>query len=214
LKRGDLVMVMVTPTDGHSAGPSVKSHAVPVGNTPPDIARVTLDPSSPHAGDRLTAVVETIDADHDTVDLWYRWSRNGRPVQEGESATLDTTGFARGDTVTLEVATSDAISKGRSVSLEPLVLPNTPPKITSAPPTAIVNGHYVYAVTANDSDNDSLTFSLEDGPAGMRINSTSGRLEWDIAENSRGLHHVRVAVEDQHGGRAFQEFDLAPLPPS
>jgi len=214
LKRGDLLMVIVTPSDGKVDGVPAKSHAVSVGNTAPEIARITLEPESIRIGDRVKATVESFDPDQDLVEFTYRWLKNDRIIQEGESPFLETAGFVRGDTLGLVITPSDSSAKGRPVSIEPLILPNSPPRITSVPPHAIVGGRYQYTVTATDTDNDSLAFSLEAAPAGMSIDSTTGQIEWRITSKTRGLHRVRVAVGDGHGGRAFQEFDLVPTPPS
>jgi hypothetical protein len=48
----------------------------------------------------------------------------------------------------------------------------------------------------------------------MTIDSATGQIDWQITAKTRGLSRVRVAVEDGHGGRAFQEFELMPTAPS
>ena len=56
---------------------------------------------------------------------------------------------------------------------------NTGPTITStAPPSASTGYRYVYNVTAEDSDNDKLTFSLETSIIGMTIDASNGTITW------------------------------------
>jgi hypothetical protein len=214
LKRSDVLAAVVTPMDGKTDGRPFKTPEVSIANTPPEVLQVQLDPPDPHAGDRLHVVVQATDLDRDAVEFTYRWARNGRVVQEGDAADLDTAGFARGDAIVVEITPSDSADKGASRAAEPIILGNNPPKITSVPAGMIAGGLYEYVVTASDPDNDPLTYTLQTAPPGMRIDDTSGRIQWQITAKMRGPYHVRVGVEDGQGGRAFQEFDLSPTPPS
>ncbi|MDZ4851880.1 MAG: putative Ig domain-containing protein [Pirellulaceae bacterium] len=57
--------------------------------------------------------------------------------------------------------------------------PNRPPVFTSTP---VVDGNigssYVYNAKAIDSDADSLTYELVDGPSGMRVDKQTGKVTW------------------------------------
>jgi len=72
---------------------------------------------------------------------------------------------------------------------------NHEPIITSSPVTsAIVGQPYNYNVYANDSDGDTLTYSLVTSPSGMSINSFSGLISW--APEYDGDFNVVVKVSD------------------
>lgn len=105
---------------------------------------------------------------------------------------------------------------------------NASPQIVSAPitdygfdaPTA-----YRYQVQAIDGDGDTLSFSLDEGPQGMRINRTTGEILWDKEDSlsyqiGYGLDGLRgvytsgnriplsLSVSDGKGGHDSQSFDL------
>jgi hypothetical protein len=214
LKRGDLLSVEVTPLDNLAAGMPYRTDPVPVGNTPPGVTRVVLDPSPVRVGDPLHAKPEGLDADGDPIRYTFKWWRNNLPQLEGEEGTMQTAGFRRGDTIVVLATPHDAAGPGKSKFSEEITISNSSPTITSSPPTAINAGRYDYAVTAVDADGDPLTYLLQTAPSGMTIDAASGRIEWQIKAQTTGTHRVRVGVEDGHGGRAFQEFDLTlPSPP-
>jgi putative Ig domain-containing protein len=91
---------------------------------------------------------------------------------------------------------------------EPVTIANSPPKITSMPPTTIQGGRYEYSVAADDADKDALVYSLEKNPMGMNIDQITGHIEWQIPPGTNGIYRVRVKVMDYQEGFAFQEFDL------
>jgi RHS repeat-associated protein len=86
---------------------------------------------------------------------------------------------------------------------------NTPPVITSTPPTSGSAGQiYVYAVGASDADNDALTFALIAPPAGMSIGAGSGLIEWTPSNAQVGPREVTVRVDDGQGGVATQVYTV------
>lgn len=209
LKKGDRVMVEVTPSDGKTEGQPVQSAAVLVGNTPPEVAGVLLDPAEVHVGDTVRVQLQAKDVDNDDIHYSVKWWRNNKLVVEGAHLSLDTSGFARGDRIVAQVTPLDAGGAGTMISSQMATVVNSPPKITSNPPSALDRGRFVYAVAALDADDDALRFSLEASPFGMTIDPGSGRIEWTVAPGTAGSHHVKVLVEDGQDGQAFQEFDLA-----
>lgn len=74
---------------------------------------------------------------------------------------------------------------------------NLAPLIVSVPPTnAVSNRSYVYAPRAFDGEGDQLNWSLEDGPAGMRVDAASGLIRWVPSLGQLGTHEVSVSVSD------------------
>lgn len=209
LKKGDRVMVEVIPSDGKTEGRPMQSAAVLVGNTPPEVAGVLLDPAEVHVGEAVRVQLQAKDVDEDDIHYSVRWWRNNKLVMEGAHLSLDTSGFARGDRIVAQVTPLDAGGAGTMVSSQMATVVNSPPRITSNPPAALDRGRYVYAVAALDADGDALRFSLESSPSGMIIDPGSGRIEWPVEPGTTGSHRVKVLVEDGQEGQAFQEFDLA-----
>ncbi|MEW6246808.1 MAG: cadherin repeat domain-containing protein [Nitrospirota bacterium] len=209
LKRGDRVSVEVIPFDGKGQGAPYRTEPVIVGNTLPVVSRVTIEPGQIRVGDVLQAQVEGTDADHDEVRYRFRWWKNNRLVSEGEENTFDTAGFLRDDVVAVSVIPRDGGGEGKEVFSPTMTIANSPPKITSVPHSIIQQGHYLYTVTAVDPEGDPVSFSLPTAPPGMTIDQKTGRVDWRIPPESKGSYRVKVVVQDDRGGWAFQEFDLS-----
>ena len=209
LRRGQVISVEITPSDGKQKGKPVRTPAAQVGNTAPQITAVTLTPQAIQPGGKLMAEVIAVDPDHDRVDLTYRWLRNDAVVKEGEEAFFDTTGLAPRDKVAVEVTARDSQALGNMLRSDGVTLGNNAPTIVSTPPAPVTPDQYEYAVRATDSDGDRLTYELETAPTGMTIEPGSGRITWMIPPGNRGVFHVKVLAKDGQGGTAYQEFDLA-----
>ncbi len=209
LRRGQMISVEITPSDGKQKGKPARTPAAPVGNTAPHITAVTLTPLTVQPGGKLTAEVVATDPDHDRVDLTYRWFRNDAVVKEGEEAFFDTAGLAPRDKVVVEVTARDSQDLGNMVRSDVVTLGNNSPTIVSTPPAPVTSDQYEYAVRATDFDGDRLTYELEAAPAGMTIESATGQITWMVPPGNRGIFHVKVLAKDGQGGTAYQEFDLA-----
>lgn len=208
LRRGQIVMVEIIPTDGMNKGQAYRTKGIVVGNAAPKVTAVSLAPQTARTGDRLEAAVEASDPDHDRVDLTYKWYRNDALIKEGDGSSLDTTGFASRDRIAVEVTAHDPSASETSVKSEPLVLGNSAPKIVSTPPASASEDHFDYLVKATDPDGDQLTYQLEAAPPGMTISAETGRIRWQIPTDQRGTFHVKVVAKDGQGGLGSQEFDL------
>ncbi len=179
-----------------------------VANAAPHVTQLLFEPAEVRVGDRILLQVAGTDADEDPIEYRFRWWRNNSEVADGDVSELDTNGFAKGDTIVVEVTPSDPTSKGKSKIAKPITILNSAPKIISVPPTKIEKGRFIYAVSANDPDGDQLTYMLEVAPPGMKIDKTTGRIEWPLTGKLAGNHKVRVTATDGEEAKAFQEFDL------
>jgi len=217
LRRGDRASLELTPVDSRGlAGPVYQTGTVEVANTPPVVTRVTVEPAVAKPGDVLRATVEGSDPDGDSVTYAFEWWRNGQSTgtlaRDREQQTLATEGFARGDMIVVGVTPYDAGGPGRFLVSEPLLLLNRPPVITSSPAAPTAQGSFEYVVTATDPDSDILTYKLETAPSGMTIESSTGKISWQMASGLTSPQQVRVGVDDGQQGQAFQEFTLMPPP--
>ena len=209
LKLGDKVEVEIIASDGQTSGKLYKTEPVTVANTPPEVVKVSIELAESDRSE-LRAVVEDIDVDRDMIHYVHRWRRNGTLVVGGDTSTLATGAFSRGDLITVEVIPHDAGGTGKSKISEPVVLGNSAPKITSHPPSKFEQGVFVYSVQAVDDDKDTLKYLLDGAPSGMTIDSATGMISWQIAPGVKGTQRVRILVQDGQGGSAFQDFDLSP----
>ena len=208
LKRGDAVSVEIWPHDGMVEGRPFTSEPVVVGNSPPMVAHLAIEPESVSPGVRVQVRADLSDVDRDVIRVSYRWWKNDALVQEGEAAELDTAGFSRGDILSVEAVPFDGVQKGQAVRSVPIRVGNSPPRILSAPAKSIVNNRYDYQVEATDAESDAITFSLETAPPGMTIDEHKGSVSWQISPDQLGVHKVRILAKDSQGAITFQEFEL------
>jgi RHS repeat-associated protein len=96
-----------------------------------------------------------------------------------------------------------------SVDVAPSTVANRLPAIVSQPVTAAtLNQVYRYDVRATDPDGHAITYSLGSAPAGMRIETTTGRLLWQPATVPSAPVQVVVVATDERQGRAEQAFTI------
>ena len=216
LRRGDKVSVEVIPNDGIHDGLPLRSRAVLVGNTPPVVKALTLEPSEVKPGDTVRAVMDLWDPDQDEIHYIVKWWRNNKVVAEGESQDrFVAEGWSRGDVLAVSILASDKEGKGMETFSQPLTLSNSPPQFTTTPSVQVgKDGRFEYSARAADSEGDPVTYKLETAPPGMTINGQTGHVQWSIPIDSPGNYQVRVLALDDRGGSSFQEFILSFLAPN
>ncbi|HMV68199.1 MAG TPA: Ig-like domain-containing protein, partial [Myxococcota bacterium] len=83
------------------------------------------------------------------------------------------------------------------------------PQITSVPGAlAVVGAAWQYQPVAFDSDGDPLLWSLANGPDGMQVDPTGGRVTWTPEADDVGEELVSLVVIDGRGGVARQSWRL------
>lgn len=87
---------------------------------------------------------------------------------------------------------------------------NDPPRIVSTPVTSTVVGYrYHYQVVAVDAEQDPLTYSLINPPAGMTIAPHTGLINWTPTATTTGSGvEVQVQVSDPYGVSEPQDYFL------
>ncbi len=86
---------------------------------------------------------------------------------------------------------------------------NSAPVWSVEPRTSIALGRtYYFHAAADDPDADPLRYSVVTGPAGMAIDSVTGRLTWTPNSTQSGPNLVRLLVDDSRGGTAELAFTL------
>jgi len=141
------------------AAPQAESSAG--GDGRPVIQRVALTPPVPMPGSDIKAVVDATDPDGDVLRYEFRWSHNGKAVQNGPQASLFLVDLAKGDRIEVEVTATDGLNKS-----QPMVARtqagNRPPVLSAVmlePFGDVRAGQTITASPiASDADNDRLTF--------------------------------------------------------
>jgi hypothetical protein len=209
--KGDFISVQVRVSGPGARQDPFISDEIVVGNTPPVIGWVGIEPFGATATDDLNSIVESKDRDGDDVSYAYQWSVNGQTLVGQERPTLASNFISRGDEVQVEVTPFDGSNWGNPVTSPVAVIENSAPTIVSTPPKRVVEGTtYRYEVKAEDPDGDPLRYSLGGNPPpGMKIDSTSGVVTWDVVVPDEAVTYVyEVNVVDSEGAGGKQEITL------
>lgn len=209
LDRGARIEVVVVARDSQQAESAPMTASVSIGNQPPELAAVVLDPPGDVTrGNPVVARPRALDADGDDLSYTFSWRVNGASV-DAEGDALDTSQLARGDTIQVRVVASDGQDESNAIESPPLRVANAAPRIVSQPGAFGADGTFRYEVRAEDPDGDRmLRFRLEKGPEGMTIDGLSGAIQWRPQLAQTGAHPVEVVVDDRQGGSAVQQFEL------
>jgi len=164
-EKGDEVVCWVVPNDGTEDGPMVASDPVTVSNTAPSFAGATLSTTAPVEGDTLAVTTQGgVDADGDALLNSVVWSINGIFLPTGIQATLNSSFFAKGDTVYALVSPNDGTDLGVAVQSDTAVVANTAPEVTAvsiAPAVELFTDSIVNpVVSATDVDGDTVSYSV------------------------------------------------------
>ncbi|SHJ35076.1 hypothetical protein SAMN02745165_02149 [Malonomonas rubra DSM 5091] len=202
-RQGDIIELTVT------CGNFSLTAETTVKNGPPSIAAVKFEDPVLEAGKDLTVIPSAIDYDDDPIDYSYEWKINGIIQEEVTGPTLPGELLTKGTEVQLAVTAYDGITSGATFQGLGMVIPNSPPVITSQPPP-LMSAQYVYQVEVDDPDDDALYYRLSKGPEGMAIDATSGVLTWSVTQSTpRAIYEIEVTVADNEDAQARQSFSLS-----
>ena len=209
LKKGDLIRVKVTPSDGKTEGQTFLSPPVKIVNSPPVIKEIGIEPKIAYANCDLKAFVKGYDADGDSINYSYRWEKNGVVLSEENADTLTRNRFKRGDSIALTVTPNDGEISGTGKRAESVLVANSPPMIISSPSNKTDGNTYTYQVKADDPDGDPIIFSLKTAPKEMEINRETGLIRWEIQKGNQGTQSVEIEASDSEGAKSFQRYTLS-----
>jgi len=208
VERDDEVEVVVTATDGRGRSMEKRARAR-VANQPPLFSGVLLEaPDGLTAGARVVASPQAVDADGDDLRFDYTWRVNGDRVPV-DGPVLETDGLRRGDVIEVAVVVRDGYDESEPRRSDPVTLGNTAPRIVSQPGWEREGDTFRYPVRAQDADGDrTLRYRLQEGPPGMQIDAIEGVVTWTPEPGQEGTHPVEIEVDDLHGGRSAQRFEV------
>jgi len=207
-KKGDLISIKVTPSDGKSNGKAFISLPVKILNSPPVIEKVWIEPKVAYVTDNLTINIKSYDKDGDFIYYTYRWEKNGVEMSDEKSEVLGKGKFKKGDSITVTVIPDDREAIGNPKKSDPVVISNSPPIIVSSPPTSVSGMSYTYQVRAEDPDQDKITFNLKAAPKGMVIEKDTGLIKWQLSKDLKGSHLVEIEAVDNEGAQSLQRYTL------
>lgn len=196
--KGDRVQAVVKWNAGAGEKQAV-SREVIVGNSPPTLGDVKLDPLAPVAGGTVRVVAVANDLDGDKVSFRYRWYLDEKEIPE-TGDVLSLKGVRKGSWVYARVETRDDSGIGPWKYSTKCMVVNSPPVVRSTLPLSDQDDRkFVYHIVAEDPDGDPLTYTLEKGPPGMVLNGQT--LEWQVPQEYIGRNvAIVVKIADGYGG--------------
>lgn len=207
-RKGEVIQVRVTPSDGKGNGTPFLSASVKILNSPPVIQEVLIEPKAADVTERLKVNIKSSDADGDSIYYTYQWEKNGIAIPEEKSELLEQGRFKKGDSITVTCIPNDRESFGKPKKSSPIIILNSSPIIVSSPPTSTEGVKYLYQVKANDPDNDPVFFNLKTSPKGMEIDKNTGLIQWMIRREDKGNHSIEVEAFDDAGAKSTQRYDV------
>jgi hypothetical protein len=169
----------------------------------------------------IDVLANDTEVDHELLTICEIAQGKGGQVVKNDDGTLTYTpnkDFSGTDTFTYTVTDREGEKDTAFVRIA-VGTANDPPVITSKPVTeAMVGVLYSYDVEAMDPDKeDTLTYSLMAQPAGMKIDSITGLIQWTPMDTQKETHNVWVKVVDSNSTptSVTQEFEVSvnPTPP-
>jgi len=174
------------------------------------INRAPYFKSTPESNALLRTVykyqIDAVDPDNDSLTYQLLEAPVGADVDGKGEFTWTPEAIGR---FTISVQVSDALGAVAIQGFEVYVRdPNKPPVITSTPLLEADAGlPYTYQVVASDPDNDEITYSVtSSGAAGVKIDSKTGLISWDVFSTASGQYPVKVVAKDPYGALAQQIF--------
>lgn len=167
---------------------------------------VTLQPSNPVTGDRLTAHVKFSQEEQHNLMLHYLWLINGEKVQESGDPHLNHA-IRRDDFVELQVRPTDDFSP-EAVRSCPTFVGNAPPQLRLLSQSLDQAGQYRAQIHVSDPEEDAVTLSLTESPTGMRMDPQSQTLRWALDPAQQGTFDVALSASDVHGAETFLTYQI------
>ncbi len=180
---------------------------VPTGaNRAPVVRQARIDPKKPRRDEDLQVLADLHDPDGDLLRTLFRWFINEKPLSGATGKKLTSGPYKKGDVVQVEINVTDGPNDTVYMT-EGVTIQNSPPvMIKPSKGAANLDG---LVIDVKDPDDDPLTFSLEDAPPGLSIDS-EGVLHFSASDEIKETtsYTTRVMAEDPEGERAIWELKL------
>lgn len=189
--------VQLRVTDGRG-GEAMQNFSIAVTELPNQAPVISSTPTtSITAGGLFQYQVQGNDADGDALQFSLTRGPSGASMNTGGLLSWQTADANVGNhPITVRLTDSRGAYAEQSFTLTVVEVVNNPPVISSTPVTqAQVGQPYAYTVVADDPENDPLTLTLVQAPAGMTM-TAFGDISWTPVEAHVGSHSVQVRVSD------------------
>jgi hypothetical protein len=164
-KRGSVVEVQATPSDGFSVGDTVLSSRVTIQNAPPVIQESEFNSLPLYSDTVIVPENEVVDNDGDEIVLTYAWTVNGSAAGDDTGMLDGTVAFDRGDTVQYTLTANDGTDDGVPFVSESVTVVNKAPDdadadVTPRPPDDDDDILCEIFEDSVDADGDTVTYTF------------------------------------------------------
>jgi translation initiation factor IF-1 len=177
------------------------------------ITSVRLRPTNPTILDSVKAEVELISTlPQDRIQLKYQWFVNNTHLIEGVDTEMLPAGkVKRGNYVNVRVIElRDGETISQKVSDMVMVHNSAPSLSMRVLNNRIKKGDVIeIQLSSSDADGDRLTFSLDEAPSGMTLDSATGKITYRPNTEGQGDIKFRASVTDSEGAKTSGNYEVS-----
>lgn len=179
----------------------------------PKTKSVSIESTNNEDGQRILKVALSLqNGAVEDFDFTYKWFYNDEDILgEIDNFVPWNNDYKKGDKIRVQIIPPNVDEESFLVIDAEYIVPNSPPVITSEPPTEIKGEDklFEYKVETDDPDGDEIEIALKNSPAGMTIEPASGLIKWDFtAEKPGSEYKIEIVATDSEGGNYTQEVTL------
>ncbi len=166
-------------------------------NNPPTASNLQLIPSQPKTTDNLQSTYNYFDADgHAESGTEIKWYKNGVLQSAYDNLkTLPSSATNKGEKWYFTIRPKDGISFGSLQTSPTVTIQNSAPVLQSIGNKNINEGQLLqFTVSASDSDNDVLTYTVDGLPPGASF--VGQQFSWTPTFDQAGVYQVTFNVND------------------
>jgi len=179
----------------------------------PKTKSVSIESTNNEDGQRILKVALSLqNGAVEDFDFTYKWFYKDEDIlDEIDDFVPWNDNYKKGDKIRVQIIPPNVDEESFLVIDAEYIVPNSPPVITSEPPTDIRGEDklFEYKVEADDPDGDEVEIALKKSPAGMTIEPATGLIKWDFtAEKPGSEYKIEIVATDSEGGNYTQEVTL------
>lgn len=173
-------------------------------NVPLRITKAKLQLESVDNVDRVRVIVEENRNDKDNISYKYEWFKNDVPIGDNGD---NVTGFRKDDKIDVRITPFAGTMSGQPVFLT-MIIARVPPKVVENKIVKLDGNNLSYQVSAMGPEDETLSYSLVDGPKDMTIDNRTGMITWNVNSSEHGKQNVNVMIKSSNGTQAVYPLSI------